>query len=276
MKKLVLVLGIIFSMLLPCVATQKDTIPATSSTYQKRILDRNSPEAKARRRQRQMERTGGIIEDFSTRKGRFLYLNAQQRVPVSELAELTVGTMGQFFRSDFALVPWNHKFNVNETSGFLSAVGAQAGVFIVDDATLPSLLIAPENNWGLINVAALAVDKPGSALLAQRVRREMWRVLGYMYGAESPAALCVLQNVSTLRDLDGIRANALSQLPLASIKKRLPEIGIKPVRISTYKEACRQGWAPPPTNEYQRAIWVKERSVPKNPMKIEFDPKKGR
>ena len=44
----------------------------------------------------------------------------------------------------------------------------------------------------------------------------------------------------------------------------------------TYKEACEEGWAPAPTNEIQKAIWDKVRATPKNPMKIEFDPKKGR
>ena len=30
---------------------------------------------------------------------------------------------------------------------------------------------------------------------------------------------------------------------------------IAPVRRTTYKTACEEGWAPPPTNDYQRAIW---------------------
>ena len=34
--------------------------------------------------------------------------------------------------------------------------------------------------------------------------------------------------------------------------------------------------APAPTNEFQKAVWDKVHAIPQNPMKIEFDPKKGR
>ena len=44
----------------------------------------------------------------------------------------------------------------------------------------------------------------------------------------------------------------------------------------TYKDACEAGWASKPTNIWQKAIWDKVHTTPKNPMKIEFDPKKGR
>jgi len=37
-----------------------------------------------------------------------------------------------------------------------------------------------------------------------------------------------------------------------------------------------EGWAPAPTNEYQKIVWDKVHAIPQKPMKIEFDPKKGR
>jgi hypothetical protein len=39
---------------------------------------------------------------------------------------------------------------------------------------------------------------------------------------------------------------------------------------------CQEGWAPPPTNEYQRAIWNDVHKIPEKPMKIDFDPAKGK
>ena len=53
--------------------------------------------------------------------------------------------------------------------------------------------------------------------------------------------------------------------------------GVFLVRIhrATYREACREGWAPPPTNDLQRAIWEETRKLPEKPIKIEFDPPRG-
>ena len=36
------------------------------------------------------------------------------------------------------------------------------------------------------------------------------------------------------------------------------ELGIGQVIRATYRSAVRDGWAPPPTNDYQRAIWDAE------------------
>lgn len=238
--------------------------------------DRNSPEAKARRRMKFMQKTGGMVEDASTQKGNFYFLNIQQQVPVGDLEELTVETMRAYFRCKFSIQPCAKAFSASTAEALVKETGAEAGVFLIEDANLPSLLLAPESNWAAINVTKLAADKPGKALLAQRVRREMWRALGFLYGACSDTEMCVLQNISTLRDLDGIKANALSQYPLLRIRKRLPEIGITPIHVATYREACEKGWAPPPTNDFQKAIWDKVHTPPTTPITIEFDPKKGK
>ena len=59
-------------------------------------------------------------------------------------------------------------------------------------------------------------------------------------------------------------------------RKLLAKRGVYPKRYVTYRAACIRGWAPAPTNAAQKAVWDKVRAIPKNPMKIEFDPKKGR
>ena len=58
----------------------------------------------------------------------------------------------------------------------------------------------------------------------------------------------------------------------ASAKKR----GLRPEILANYYEACEQGWAPAPTNDIQKAILDKVHAIPANPIKIKFDPKKGR
>lgn len=56
----------------------------------------------------------------------------------------------------------------------------------------------------------------------------------------------------------------------------LKRYGVEPYVETTYRHACQEGWAPTPTNDYQKAIWEKERKLPSNPLKIEFDPQKGK
>ena len=53
-------------------------------------------------------------------------------------------------------------------------------------------------------------------------------------------------------------------------------MGVAVRRRVSYRKACQEGWAPAPTNDIQKAIWDKVHAVPATPMKIEFDPKKGR
>lgn len=258
-----------------CALATATEIFAANEKYDPSKDPRNSPEAKAARRERRMKTTGGFLEDYRNYKGQFLYLNSQTLVKPADIEQLTIGTMNQFFRSKFAIVP-SEKFEVAKAKELMAKADAQGAVFLIDDPAMPTLFIAPEDNWAAVNVAKLNADKPDADLLNQRTRREMWRALSYTLGCISPADVCVMKPVGSLKDLDDLSANAPSRYPLYDIRERLPKIGIGAIRTTSYKSACEEGWAPAPTNDYQKAIWEKVHSVPKNPMKIEFDPKKGR
>ena len=52
--------------------------------------------------------------------------------------------------------------------------------------------------------------------------------------------------------------------------------GVTKSKMTTYLKACQEGWAPAPTNDYQKAIWEETRKLPEKPLQIKFDPKKGR
>ena len=51
---------------------------------------------------------------------------------------------------------------------------------------------------------------------------------------------------------------------------------MKMVKIGTYRQACQEGWAPAPKNDEQKAIWNQVHAIPDKPIKIEFDPKRGK
>jgi hypothetical protein len=56
-------------------------------------------------------------------------------------------------------------------------------------------------------------------------------------------------------DLDGNECGTLSPEPLIRFMKQAQRLGMKPIRMASYRKAAEEGWAPQPTNDIQRAIW---------------------
>ncbi len=143
-----------------------------------------------------------------------------------------------------------------------------------EDATI---LVAPEQAWAVVSTAALSKDAPSEAVLADRVQKEIWRALALILGASnSKTQPCVMRQINTLQDLDAVQTKMPSPAPFPMMSAVASKLNVSRVYTATYKKACQEGWAPAPTNDIQKAIWDQVHAVPKNPMKIEFDPKKGR
>ena len=68
--------------------------------------------------------------------------------------------------------------------------------------------------------------------------------------------------------------------PLPKVSGAARALGIIPCRRLIYEDACREGWAPAPTNDYQKAIWesvkAEQSKDPEKAIKIKYDPKKGK
>ena len=84
--------------------------------------------------------------------------------------------------------------------------------------------------------------------------------------------------VTELSDLDAIPGLDFALDVEARIVNNMNTSGIRPYRIAKYSEAVKEGWAPAPTNDYQKAIWDKVRSEkergPTNPIEIPMPKKK--
>ena len=120
----------------------------------------------------------------------------------------------------------------------------------------PSLLIAPENRWALVNAAALGAGNVPPALLDERLRKELPRALGYLMGAgHSVGERCLMHGVSSPAELDALEARGLSLEPLGKIMTHARSLGMAPIRMATYRKAVEEGWAAAPTNDAQKAIW---------------------
>ncbi len=148
---------------------------------------------------------------------------------------------------------------------------------INDEDSDATILIAPEQNWATINLATLLKDKPSDDVAKMRVHKEIWRATAMAMGAaNSMTQPCLMRQINSLKELDNTRNILPSPQPINNMLEFSYKYNIPKIRRVTYKKACEEGWAPAPTNDVQKAIWDKVHAAPKNPMKIEFDPKKGR
>lgn len=223
--------------------------------------------------ERRYNRTGGRILKPGSKTGVVKIINAQGAVTNSELAP-TIAKLQK-------LLNINIKLEMGKTVGCDSALSAKnalnanAVVFIVDDEKLPVSLVAVEERWGIVNVRKLEQGNDKVQRFS-RTRNEMVRVFAIVcgsYSSQFPGN--VLSIGDAVSDLDLTSADLPIDI-LNTIMPSLKKIGVTPAVHCTYLRACREGWAPAPTNDIQKAIWDKVHAAPKNPMKIEFDPKKGR
>lgn len=155
-----------------------------------------------------------------------------------------------------------------------------AVIMIVDVEKKPTLSVYPEDAVGIVNVASFKTSD--AKLYDDRLTKETWRCMALSLGGFSLTApngkvvKSVLSPVYSTSDLDELKVSYLTPHQSAAIYEAMSTIGIQASRPVAYSLACRQGWAPAPTNAIQKAIWEKVHAAPKNPMKIKFDPKKGR
>ena len=151
---------------------------------------------------------------------------------------------------------------------------------IVDNTSNPApMTVSPEIGRGMLNVAALTNDLGSAAavrkFLPKRAKLGFLRLMCYALSVGGSQFSGNLLSATSVRDLDSmdifLPVDVFDKIDASAAKR-----GLKPEIVAEYYEACEQGWAPAPTNDFQKAIWDKVHAIPKNPMKIEFDPKKGR
>lgn len=135
--------------------------------------------------------------------------------------------------------------------------GAGAVIVFLENDKLPVLSVYPEEAITVLNVKPLR-DNDENAY-RRRVNKEFWRCVSFTLGGYGGATqgATVLAPVYSLKHLDDLRTLSLTPSQVNAIivgKTRLGLFGGSP---APYSRACREGWAPAPTNEYQQAIWDK-------------------
>ena len=141
-----------------------------------------------------------------------------------------------------------------EIRAALAGAGTAAAVAVIADPAQPGLLIAPEDRWAVVNAARVLAA--GGEQRDVRLRKEIWRAVGLLMGAGSTgAAQCPFRPVFSAEDLDAFTGFQLAPATLSAVSAYAKAAGIAQVRQTTYRKACEEGWAPAPTNDFQRAIW---------------------
>lgn len=232
------------------------------------------PRRSALIREAQMRRFGGLVVRPDSGRGRIAVVDA--------------GTdRGEEIARAVAAFAKEIKIHIEVTAGERPALGtasalraktgAEAVLFVTDDAGLPALLSAPEDRWAIVNVARLADGAATPETAGRRVRCEVARGLALLSGAAaSTFPNSLMSAVTRPKDLDTVS----DEIPPAEVFARMPGylkgFGITPTVAVPYRTACEEGWAALPTNDYQKAVWNQVRAIPDKPITIEFDPKKDK
>jgi len=211
------------------------------------------PDALARAKS-MLARNGGMVQAAAEGPS-ILFLNSQTRVPETELrkaADMITRTLRLAGRTETRAAP----DPVAAAIRALADTNTAAVVVLADAPGYPALLLAPESRWALVNVDALAEGGVPDALIEERAAKELWRAFGYLMGAANSAfPQCVMKPVTSPTDLDALTAKAICPEPFAKILNHAQKLGMRTVRTTSYRKAVEEGWAPAPTNDFQRAIW---------------------
>ena len=218
------------------------------------------------------KRTGGGVVKPNTEKGQIIFVNAQSRVPRAAFEKVVFDI--------YCLAPFPMK--VIDAKPGMSGEAAKAAyksnvaIVIVDDAAQPTSLVALEDGWAMMNIAKLAAGYKGvevtGAVLESRARKELIRVFSALCGGGGSQFQGNVLDVGKVENLDAAEDFIPMDMKYKYVNY-LGSIGVSAPKIVTYEQACREGWAPDPTNDVQKAIREKVFALPTNPIKIKFDPK---
>ena len=223
-------------------------------------------QASQERHEKMLRATGGLLDVEP--KGKVVVVNAQSRV-ASEVVKSLVKSLSDDLKMTVELAP------SGDYTMYVRPRGATGAIVVADRDDLPMSVVAAERTWGLVNVAALAVADDSKT--EARFKREFARVACFALGQSNSqfngSPLCTVQRAE---DLDSIVTDQMTFDAQMMVSKTLANLGMTKRRRTSYKKACQEGWAPAPTNDYQRAIWNQVHQIPDKPITIEFDPKKDK
>ena len=228
--------------------------------------DRQARMAKLReRRERVYRQTGGTIIKPGSQKGKIRFVSS-----VATVNKALIEKQYEQYRLSYPFdidVVSGEAVTVETAAAAKAKAGFDIAVFIVDSASTAPMIAAPEEGWAIVNNRACGTP--------ERTSKEAMKAYVYIAGGVNSTYGLSFLSTTKPQELDSV---AVVDIPLdvsEGMRKQLEMIKITPQTRAHYNVAVEQGWAPPPTNDVQKAIWDRIRAEPSNPIKIKYDPKKG-
>lgn len=120
---------------------------------------------------------------------------------------------------------------------------------------MPALSVYPEERVSVVNTDVLCkgINSVDAEL---RVIKECWRSIGFITGVGfAQQENDVMQPVFSLKDLDEDKYQMIQPMNYGRMAKMMTKFNVSRARRVAYRAAVRQGWAPAPTNDFQKAVW---------------------
>jgi len=207
-----------------------------------------------------LKKTGGIVAKRG--EGKIVIVNCQNTIDEKLISE-RANRLGRLLKCGVEIRrgEWNVSVKTPDDANF--------AIYVIRDDKLPMSLIAVESGWGAVNTENLDSG--------DRFSKELTRVFALTVGAMCSRNInSPMQPVANPKSLDKIMTDNIMRDMIDSLRINMKARGMTETKVATYRKACQEGWAPAPTNEYQKAIWDEVRKLPEKPIQIKFDPKKGR
>ena len=220
------------------------------------------------RRERFLCSTGGRIVKPGTPNGKIRFVSSVKDVGATVL-ERQYSQFKKAYPFDIGTVE-GQAVTVDTAASEKNKLGFALAVFIVDSPLSSPMLAAPEEGWAIVNHRVCGTP--------ERTAKQAVKAFAYIAGAANSSYGVSFLSSTRPQELDSIAAIDIPVDVAECIKKQLAIINVIPEVNVIYRQACSEGWAPPPTNKYQKAAWDKIHAPPTNPLKIKFDPaaKKGK
>lgn len=174
-------------------------------------------------------------------QGRVLFVGANDK-DIGLLTDVATN-MGRILTIDIGVQ--RGTWSLAAASKAFAAVGAQAAVFVTDDAALPISLVALEAKWGVVNRHGL-----GDRQLRTEVSRVALLVLGASSSRYKASALFPTYTPEELAANGG----SITIDTVMAVFPTLEKLGIRQYRQLCYRDACYEGLAEPPKTELERKI----------------------
>ena len=229
----------------------------------------NSLPAGVKKITKRYKATGGRILVPNSQKGKIVVFNAQKKTALADF-RAPLDAVEKQYRYEVEFVECADEVSPKTACNLMKKADAQVAIFLIACDECPVMtLVAPDNRWGIVNVAAVTKDAKSEAFVAARTRKALMRTFLCAAGAmNSQFEGSEMTPIKQASDFDKI----IEYPPLDVIMRAegvLRFAGVIPAEYTTYLAACQQGWAPKPQDEYQQKIWDDVHAIPTKPLKIE-------